>query len=151
MRQSRFRGTEGSNPSPSSGESAANRGSGRRHLILGRRPRCDEAVGPEMRAASRVGARFSRSPLGGQSGSRATRQALDDSSRGNIAHYRRVHIDDESLVTDELVVSPAAWRSRWAKPLQPVGVTRATAEAWGFEAEAPSTYAIRNRRGTSRR
>ena len=53
--------------------------------------------------ASRVGARFSRSPLGGQSGSRATRQALDDSSRGNIAHYLRVHIDDESLVTDELV------------------------------------------------
>src|ERR1700730_2926219 len=33
------RGTDGSNPPPSSGESAANRGSSRRHLILGgRRP-----------------------------------------------------------------------------------------------------------------
>jgi len=36
-------------------------------------------------------------------GSRATRRALDDPSRGNIAHYLRVHIDDESLVTDELI------------------------------------------------
>src|SRR5271166_3586308 len=36
-------------------------------------------------------------------GSRATRQALDDPSRENITHYLRVHIDDESLVTDELV------------------------------------------------
>jgi hypothetical protein len=33
-------------------------------------------------------------------GSRATRQALDDPSRENIAHYLRAHIDDESLVTD---------------------------------------------------
>jgi 2-hydroxy-6-oxonona-2,4-dienedioate hydrolase len=36
-------------------------------------------------------------------GSRATRQALDDTSREKIRHYLRVHIDDESLVTDELV------------------------------------------------
>ena len=36
-------------------------------------------------------------------GSRATRQALADPSRDNIRHYLRVHIDDESLVTDELV------------------------------------------------
>ena len=36
-------------------------------------------------------------------GSRATRQALDDPSRENIRRYLRVHIDDESLVTDELV------------------------------------------------
>jgi 2-hydroxy-6-oxonona-2,4-dienedioate hydrolase len=36
-------------------------------------------------------------------GSRATRRALDDPSRENIAHYLRAHIDDESLVTDELV------------------------------------------------
>jgi 2-hydroxy-6-oxonona-2,4-dienedioate hydrolase len=36
-------------------------------------------------------------------GSRATCRALDDPSRENIAHYLRVHIDDESLVTDELV------------------------------------------------
>jgi len=33
-------------------------------------------------------------------GSRATRQAVDDPSRENIRHYLRVHIDDESLVTD---------------------------------------------------
>jgi pimeloyl-ACP methyl ester carboxylesterase len=36
-------------------------------------------------------------------GSRATRQALDDPSRENIRHYLSVHINDESLVTDELV------------------------------------------------
>ena len=36
-------------------------------------------------------------------GSRATRQALDDPSREKIRHYLRVHIDDDSLVTDELV------------------------------------------------
>jgi 2-hydroxy-6-oxonona-2,4-dienedioate hydrolase len=36
-------------------------------------------------------------------GSRATRQALDDPTRENIRRYLRVHIDDESLVTDELV------------------------------------------------
>ncbi|HEU0154438.1 MAG TPA: alpha/beta hydrolase [Stellaceae bacterium] len=36
-------------------------------------------------------------------GSRATRKALDDPSRDNIAQYLHVHIDDESLVTDELV------------------------------------------------
>jgi pimeloyl-ACP methyl ester carboxylesterase len=36
-------------------------------------------------------------------GSRATRVALDDPSRENIARYLRVHIDDEALVTDELV------------------------------------------------
>jgi 2-hydroxy-6-oxonona-2,4-dienedioate hydrolase len=41
-----------------------------------------------------------QSPLGGQW---ATRQALDDPSRENIAHYLRVHIDDESSVTEELV------------------------------------------------
>ena len=36
-------------------------------------------------------------------GSRATRQALDDPSRENIARYLLVHIEDESLVTDELI------------------------------------------------
>src|SRR5439155_3943670 len=36
-------------------------------------------------------------------GSRATRRALDDSSPENIRRYLLVHIDDESLVTDELV------------------------------------------------
>ena len=36
-------------------------------------------------------------------GSRATARALADPSRENIRHYLRVHIDDETLVTDELV------------------------------------------------
>lgn len=36
-------------------------------------------------------------------GSRATREALDDPSRENIQRYLRVHLDDEGLVTDELV------------------------------------------------
>jgi len=36
-------------------------------------------------------------------GARATRQALDDPSRANIHRYLRVHIDDEALVTDDLV------------------------------------------------
>src|SRR5262249_57591946 len=36
-------------------------------------------------------------------GSRATGRALDDPTRENIAHYLSVHIDDTSLVTDELI------------------------------------------------
>lgn len=36
-------------------------------------------------------------------GSRATRAALDDPTPENIRRYLRVHIDDERLVTDELV------------------------------------------------
>ena len=36
-------------------------------------------------------------------GSRATQQAIADPSRENIRRYLRVHIDDETLVTDELV------------------------------------------------
>src|SRR6266705_5696484 len=36
-------------------------------------------------------------------GSRATREALADPTRENIRRYLRVHIDDEALVTDELV------------------------------------------------
>jgi len=36
-------------------------------------------------------------------GSRATQQALADPSVENMRRYLRVHIDDESLVTDELV------------------------------------------------
>ncbi len=36
-------------------------------------------------------------------GSRATARALADPSRENIAHYLNVHIDDPSLVTDELI------------------------------------------------
>src|SRR5437660_11956384 len=36
-------------------------------------------------------------------GSRATQQTIADPRRDNIRHYLRVHIDDERLVTDELV------------------------------------------------
>jgi 2-hydroxy-6-oxonona-2,4-dienedioate hydrolase len=36
-------------------------------------------------------------------GSRATREALDDPSPESIRRYLRVHLDDEALVTDELV------------------------------------------------
>ena len=36
-------------------------------------------------------------------GSRATQHAIADPSRDNIRRYLRVHIDDESMVTDELV------------------------------------------------
>ena len=36
-------------------------------------------------------------------GSRATRDAVADPTRENIRRYLRVHIDDEALVTDELV------------------------------------------------
>jgi len=36
-------------------------------------------------------------------GSRATRDALADPTRENIRRYLRVHLDDERLVTDELV------------------------------------------------
>ena len=36
-------------------------------------------------------------------GSRATQRALADPSLENVQRYLRVHIDDESLVTDELV------------------------------------------------
>src|SRR6202011_2610400 len=46
-------------------------------------------------------------------GSRATRQALDDPSRENIRRYLRVHIDDESLVTDELV-DYIHWAHTWS-------------------------------------
>jgi pimeloyl-ACP methyl ester carboxylesterase len=36
-------------------------------------------------------------------GSRASRRALDNPSRENIARYLSVHLDDESLVSDELI------------------------------------------------
>src|SRR3989442_7435843 len=46
-------------------------------------------------------------------GSRATREALANPTRENIRRYLRVHIDDETLVTDELVdyIHPAHTRS----------------------------------------
>src|SRR3954447_534759 len=55
-------------------------------------------------------------------GNRATRQAQDDPSRENIARYLRVHIDDETLVTDELVdyIHHAhAWSPAFAEARRP--------------------------------
>jgi 2-hydroxy-6-oxonona-2,4-dienedioate hydrolase len=64
-----------------------------------------ERVGKFVMGGSHIGTGGDRYLLANRpsEGSRATRQALDDPSRENIAHYLRVHIDDESLVTDELV------------------------------------------------
>ena len=42
-----------------------------------------------------------------------TRQALDDPSSDNIRRYLTVHIDDESLVTDELV-DYIHWAHSWS-------------------------------------
>ena len=64
-----------------------------------------ERVGKFVMGGSHIGTGGDRYLMANRpsEGSRATRQALDDPSRKNIAHYLRVHIDDESLVTDELV------------------------------------------------
>src|SRR5438128_626302 len=64
-----------------------------------------ERVGKFVMGGSHIGTGGDRYLLANRpsEGSRATRQAVDDPSRENIAHYLRVHIDDESLVTDELV------------------------------------------------
>ena len=64
-----------------------------------------ERVGKFVMGGSHIGTGGDRYLMANRpsEGSRATRQALDDPSRENIAHYLRVHIDDESLVTDELV------------------------------------------------
>jgi pimeloyl-ACP methyl ester carboxylesterase len=60
-----------------------------------------ERVGNIVRGGSHIGTGGDRYLLANRpsEGSRATRRALDDPSRENIAHYLRVHIDDESLVT----------------------------------------------------
>jgi hypothetical protein len=64
-----------------------------------------ERVGNFVMGGSHIGTGGDRYLLTNRpsEGSRATCRALDDPSRENIAHYLRVHIDDESLVTDELV------------------------------------------------
>jgi pimeloyl-ACP methyl ester carboxylesterase len=64
-----------------------------------------ERVGKFVMGGSHIGTGGDRYLLANRpsEGSRATRRALDDPTRANIAHYLRVHIDDESLVTDELV------------------------------------------------
>src|SRR5437667_5678025 len=64
-----------------------------------------ERVGKFVMGGSHIGTGGDRYLMANRpsDGSRATRQALDDPSRENIAHYLRVHLDDESLVTDELV------------------------------------------------
>jgi hypothetical protein len=64
-----------------------------------------ERVGKFVMGGSHIGTGGDRYLMANRpsEGSRATRQALDDPSRDNIRHYLRVHLDDESLVTDELV------------------------------------------------
>src|SRR5258708_19172580 len=64
-----------------------------------------ERVGKFVMGGSHIGTGGDRYLLANRpsEGSRATRQTLDDPSRENIARYLRVHIDDESLVNDELV------------------------------------------------
>jgi 2-hydroxy-6-oxonona-2,4-dienedioate hydrolase len=64
-----------------------------------------ERVGKFVMGGSHIGTGGDRYLLANRpsEGSRATRRALDDPSRENITHYLRVHIDDESLVSDELV------------------------------------------------
>jgi len=64
-----------------------------------------ERVGKFVMGGSHIGTGGDRYLMANRpsEGSRATRQGLDDPSRENIAHYLRVHIDDESLVTDELI------------------------------------------------
>ena len=64
-----------------------------------------ERVGKFVMGGSHIGTGGDRYLLANRpsEGSRATRRALDDPSRDNIRHYLSVHIDDKSLVTDELV------------------------------------------------
>src|SRR6266850_461858 len=64
-----------------------------------------ERVGKFVMGGSHIGTGGDRYLLANRpsEGSRATAQALDDPSRENIRHYLRVHLDDESLVTAELV------------------------------------------------
>ena len=64
-----------------------------------------ERVGKFVMGGSHIGTGGDRYLMANRTseGSRVTRRALDDPSRENIAHYLRVHIDDESLVTEDLV------------------------------------------------
>ena len=58
-----------------------------------------ERVGKFVMGGSHIGTGGDRYLIANRpsEGSRATRQALDDPSRENIARYLRVHIDNESL------------------------------------------------------
>src|ERR1700757_5511506 len=64
-----------------------------------------ERVGKFVMGGSHIGTGGDRYLMANRpsEGSRATARALDDPSRENIRRYLSVHIDDESLVTDELV------------------------------------------------
>src|SRR3954447_466572 len=64
-----------------------------------------ERVGKFVMGGSHIGTGGDRYLMANRpsEGSRATQQALARRSRDNIRRYLRVHIDDESLVTDELV------------------------------------------------
>ncbi len=64
-----------------------------------------ERVGRFVMGGSHIGTGGDRYLLSNRpsEGSRATARALDDPTRENIRRYLAVHIDDESLVTDELV------------------------------------------------
>src|SRR5947209_19256557 len=64
-----------------------------------------ERVGKFVMGGSHIGTGGDRYLMANRpsEGSRATRQALDDPSAENIRPYLRVHIDHESLVTDDLV------------------------------------------------
>src|SRR6266704_6388539 len=61
-----------------------------------------ERVGKFVMGGSHIGTGGDRYLMANRpsEGSRATRQALDDPSRENIAHYLRVHLDYKSLWTD---------------------------------------------------
>ncbi len=64
-----------------------------------------QRVGKLVMGGSHIGTGGDRYLLANRpsEGSRATREALANPSRENIRRYLRVHIDDEALVTDELV------------------------------------------------
>src|SRR5215472_13963264 len=64
-----------------------------------------ERVGKLVMGGSHIGTGGDRYLMANRpsEGSRVARQTLDDPSRDNIGRYLRVHIDDESPVTDELV------------------------------------------------
>src|SRR5258708_36732331 len=62
-----------------------------------------ERVGRFVMGGSHIGTGGDRYLMANRpsEGSRATARALADPSRENIRHYLPVHIDDESLVTDQ--------------------------------------------------
>ena len=64
-----------------------------------------ERVGRFVMGGSHIGTGGDRYLMANRpsEGSRATREAVADPTRENIRRYLRVHVDDETLVTDELV------------------------------------------------